>query len=72
MTQIRKKTRKLLSIDENVLNAISQSELNILWRGRIGVKFWASGINWGGGNFWIQALSGRGTFFICLSLLKNN
>ena len=25
-----------------------------------------------GGNFWIHALSGRGTFFICLSWLKNH
>ena len=47
-TQIRKKkTRKRLSIHKNVLNAISESELNILWRGR--GNFWASGINRGGG-----------------------
>ena len=77
ITQIRKKKktpRKRVSIHKNVLNAISQSELNILWRGRVvGVKFWASGINWGGGgNFWIHALSGRGTFFIYLSCLKNH
>ena len=25
-----------------------------------------------GGNFWKYALSGRGTFFICLSWLKNH
>ena len=41
ITQIRKKkttttTRKRLSILKNVLNVISQSELNILWRGKAG------------------------------------
>ena len=35
----KKTTRKRLSIHKNVLNAISQSELNILWCGRVGGKF---------------------------------
>ena len=46
-------TRKRLSIHKNVFKAVSQSELNSLWRGTGGgrgaVKIWASGINCGGG-----------------------
>ena len=41
------------------------------WKGR-GAKILGQWHKLEGGNFWIHALSGRGTFFICLSWLKNH